>query len=72
MSRLLHSSKFWMLVLDTVVAGATFFIGKYAGASSEDMLFLIGLLQPVVVALILGTAHEDAAQKAGVASLRHL
>lgn len=63
MSRLLKSAKFMTLALDTVVSLATFFIGKYAGASTEDLLFLIGSLQPVAVMLIGAIAYEDAAAK---------
>ncbi len=63
MNALLHSRKFLTLILDTVVSVATYFIGKYAGASSQDMLYLIAALQPVVLAMIVGTAVEDAAEK---------
>ncbi len=63
MSRLLHSSKFWLMIMDAVVSVATYFIGKYAGVSSQDMLYLIGIIQPVVVAVIVGIFAEDAAAK---------
>jgi len=66
MKSLLKSRKFLLLVLDTVIGLVTYFVGKYAGASSEDVLTAIGLLQPVFVALIIGIAVEDsAALKAG-------
>ena len=63
MQRLLKSAKFMTLALDTVVALATFFIGKYAGASTEDLLFLIAAIQPVAMTMIGAIAYEDAAAK---------
>lgn len=63
MPRLLKSAKFMTLLLDTVVSLATFFIGKYAGVSTEDLLFLIASIQPVAMMLIGAIAYEDAAAK---------
>ena len=63
MQRLLKSAKFMTLALDTVVSLATFFIGKYAGASTEDLLFLIASIQPVAMMMIGAIAYEDAAAK---------
>lgn len=64
-SALARSRKFWLLVLDTVVALATYFIGKYAGAESNDLLVLIGALQPIFVMLItLITVEDNAKTKA--------
>ena len=60
---LLHSRKFWLLVLDTVVGATLFFTGKYAGAASEDVAVVIGLIQPVFVVAIGAIAWEDAAEK---------
>ena len=54
---LLHSRKFLMLVLDTVVS----VILHYAGG--PDVQFLIAALQPIVVALIIAISIEDAASK---------
>lgn len=67
MGRLLHSSKFWLLVLDTVITVALFFIGKYATPElAEDINFLIASLQPIFIALIAAIAGEDmAAKRAG-------
>ena len=70
MKRLLKSSKFMTLALDTAVSLATFFIGKYAGASTEDLLFLIGTLQPVALVMIGAIAYEDAAAKSAGRSPR--
>ena len=63
MHRLLKCSKFMTLLLDTGVSLATFFIGKYAGVSTEDLLMLIAAMQPVAVMMIGAIAYEDAAAK---------
>jgi len=60
---LLHSRKFWLLVLDTVVSLVLFFTGKYLPSAAEDVKFAILGLQPVVIAVILAVAWEDAAEK---------
>lgn len=63
MQRLLKSAKFWTMIVDLVVSVATYFVGKYAGATGPDMLYVIGLLQPVAIAVIAGIFVEDAAAK---------
>ena len=61
-SGLLHSRKFCLLILDTLVSLALYFVGKYAGASVfEDVKFVIAALQPVFVAVIIMIAYEDKA-----------
>jgi len=60
---LIRSRKFWLMVLDVVVSGSTYFIGKYAGAEGQDMLFIIGLLQPVFVTVIASVTVEDNAER---------
>jgi len=64
---LLRSRKFLLLVLDTVISFATFFIVKYAVPSlADDVLYVIGGLQPVFVVIIGAIAYEDGqAKKAG-------
>ena len=64
---LFHSRKFWLLVLDTVISLALYFVGKYAAPGIfEDVQMVIYGLQPVFVALIVAIAMEDsAALKAG-------
>ena len=64
---LLRSRKFLLLVLDTVISFATFFIVKYAAPSfADDVLYVIGGLQPVFVVIIGAIAYEDGqAKKAG-------
>jgi len=59
------SRKFWLAIVDVVVSTATYFVSKYLGPpASEDVLFLIGTLQPVIIALIASIAYEDAARTA--------
>jgi len=61
---LLRSRKFLIAVLDVFVSSVLFFVGKYAEAMVfEDVQFLIGALQPVVIIIIAAIAFEDAAQK---------
>lgn len=63
-AKLLYSRKFLLLCLDVLVSAVLYFVGKYAGNSLfADTKFLIGILQPVVIAIILAIAHEDAAEK---------
>ena len=68
---LLHSRKFWLLILDTIVSLLTYFIGKYAGADGADMLYVIGLLQPVFIVIIGAIAYEDAAKSWGSLSVNN-
>lgn len=69
MERLLHSSKFWLLVFDVIVSLAVYFVTKYASpASAEDALYVIGLMQPICLYIIKAGKDEDlAAYQAGVA-----
>ena len=61
---LLRSRKFLLLVLDVVIQLVLYFVAKYATpALAEDIVFVIGVQQPVWVALIAAIAHEDAAAK---------
>jgi len=56
---LLHSRKFWLLILDTVISLVLYFVGKYAQVAFEDVKFAVLALQPVFVAIILAVAWED-------------
>jgi predicted membrane-bound dolichyl-phosphate-mannose-protein mannosyltransferase len=60
---LLLSRKFWLLILDTVVSVATFFIQKYLGGDGTDYLFVIASIQPVFVMMIGAIAYEDGKKK---------
>ena len=64
---LLKSRKFLLAILDVVVSMATYFITKYAApALADDVLFVLGGLQPVFVTIIAAIAYEDGqAKKAG-------
>ena len=60
---LLHSRKFWLLILDTIISITLYFIGRYSNPEmAEDMKFLIASLQPIFVAVIIGIFAEDNAQ----------
>ena len=61
---LIYSRKFWLLIIDTVVSIATYFITKYLGADGKDWLFLIGALQPIFVFVVCAIAYEDGKAKA--------
>lgn len=64
MSSLLKSRKFLLMIVDVVISTATFFVSKYVSPSAaEDILWLIGAWQPVIIAVIIGIAVEDAAEK---------
>jgi hypothetical protein len=51
------------MVFDVAVSTATYFITAYASPElAKNILWLIAAWQPVVVALIIGIATEDAAK----------
>jgi hypothetical protein len=59
------SRKFWITIVDVLVSTATYFVAKYtAPQTGNDVMWLIGAWQPVVIALITGIAVEDAANAA--------
>lgn len=61
MSPLFQSRRFWLLILDTVVSLALYFVGKYGAVGTiEDVKFIIGALQPVFIVLIAAYTVENA------------
>ena len=73
MGNLLKSRKFWLLILDTVISLATFFLTKYASPEAVDAaLVVIGSLQPVFVMIIAAIAYEDGQALAAGAHPRQL
>jgi len=60
---LFESRKFWLLVLDGVVSLILLVIAEFAPNFQEMANQLIAILQPVVVAVIVGIFVEDAAAK---------
>jgi len=49
---------------------AIYFIAKYVNPmASEDILWLIGMIQPVIISVIMGIAIEDHALKSNIAIL---
>ena len=63
MNGLLKSRKFWLAVLDVIVSTATYFVTKYVAPEiGNDVLWLIGSWQPVIVMVIAAIAQEDIAK----------
>lgn len=61
---LFRSRKFLLLLLDTIVSVLLYFGGRYmAPGAVEELNFLIGVLQPVFVAIIVAIAWEDSSSK---------
>ena len=59
---LIHSRKFLVLSLDTVVSIVLYFGSKYVGESAfADVKFLIGALQAPALMLIYAISKEDSA-----------
>lgn len=59
-----RSRKFWATIMDLVFSTTIYFVTKYAAPEvGDDILWLIGAWQPVVMSYILGTAWEDSASK---------
>ena len=52
------------MIVDIVVSTTTFFVTKYVSPElAENILWLLGAWQPVIIAVIVGIAIEDAAVK---------
>jgi hypothetical protein len=61
---LFRSRKFLILMMDAVIALVLYFVTKYAGQSvTQDVNFVIGVLQLPVTAIIVAISMEDAAMK---------
>jgi hypothetical protein len=59
---ILKSRKFWITIADIAISTATYFVTKYTAPQiGNDILWVIGTWQPVIIALITGIATEDAA-----------
>ena len=59
-SYLLSSRRFWLLLLDTIISIAMYFIGAYGSPQmANDAKFLIGALQPVFLFLITALTIEN-------------
>jgi len=72
MSSLLKSRKFWLMILDVVISTITYFVTAYVAPEiAEQIIWVIGAWQPVIVALIVGIAVEDAAVKGASMYIEH-
>jgi cytochrome P450 len=64
MASLWESRKFRIMVYDTAVALVMFVVSRFFGPEIQQAVTeLIAILQPVVFALVVGIAVEDAAAK---------
>ena len=62
-SGLLHSRKFWLLVLDVVASTVVYFVVKLGDtALAEDVKWLIASWQPIFAMVIGAVAYEDKAK----------
>ena len=62
MKSLWESRKFRIMLFDTVLSIVVYAVGKFVSPLySQDILWLIAAVQPVVLSLIVGIAVEDAA-----------
>ena len=72
MQALLKSRKFWLMILDVVISTITYFVTAYVAPDiAEQIIWIIGAWQPVIVALIIGIAVEDAAEKGASMYIMH-
>ena len=54
------SRKFWILMLDTTISIATYFVGLYVlEVEANQVLFLIGAVQPVFLMLIGAYTYQN-------------
>jgi hypothetical protein len=63
MNRLLHSSKFWLLVLDVVISTILFFLTLFM--KPDDVVKVMGLIatiQPIFIVIIKAICDEDVAK----------
>jgi hypothetical protein len=64
MTRLLHSAKFWMAVVDAAVSSLAIILAWFFRPDIvAQVLTLIGLWQPVVIVVIGAIAWEDGKEK---------
>jgi hypothetical protein len=67
MKAILNSRKFWVFLVSSAISIATYFVSKYAGASAQDILVLIGFIEGLAGVVIVCIWGEDAAAyRAGV------
>jgi hypothetical protein len=60
---LLHSRKFWLMVLDLLISLLTYFVTKYVNPEAgKDVLYVVAALQPVFIVIIGAIAYEDVAK----------
>lgn len=56
------SRKFWIMVVDTAVSLATYFIGKYQSPeAAKDILTLVLALQPIIISVVVSITVQNVA-----------
>lgn len=64
MTPVYKSRKFWIALLDIVISTITYFVTKYAlPGVGNDILYVIGAWQPILMIWIYSIAMEDVALK---------
>lgn len=64
--KLLHSRKFWLVMLDTIISVLGLVVTQFFPESKDFVLALIVSIQPAFITLIMGITAEDVAlTKAG-------
>ena len=59
-SSLFTSRKFWIMICDMVASIVIYFTTKYAAPElAKDILFLLGILQPVVVTVVVAITVQN-------------
>lgn len=59
-SSLFKSRKFWIMIVDVTVSLATYFVTRYAAPDiAKDVLFIIGILQAPILAVIGSLAYQN-------------
>jgi hypothetical protein len=65
MTRLLHSSKFWIAIIDALMASLAIVLAWFLKPEAVgQVLTLVGYWQPVFIVVIAGIAWEDGKEKA--------
>jgi hypothetical protein len=58
------SRRFWLLIFDTLISVGSYLLAHYARPEiADEILTIIGYLQPVVVFLIIAYTVDDTVQR---------
>lgn len=57
---LLHSRRFWTLIVDAVISIGLLFVGRYVSPADQELIkFVVAALQPVVAVVIAAYTVDD-------------